>query len=111
MTVDRALVVPWAGLAGPFAWAVQTELGLALSGRTCGYKTNVILMLAAACMIAALSGAWISWRAGRTPRLIEGTQGNPRRFIAGISAALGLLFAIVILMQGIASLFLSGCVR
>jgi len=72
-------------------------------------------MLALACLLAALSllGGALSWRAAR----IGGASFEPEReagtecFVAKVGMLSAGLFALVIIMQGSAALFIDGCVR
>jgi hypothetical protein len=96
--------VPWAGLAsGPAAWAASTVANYALAGT--GHGSFPIVPLIAAVLVAvALAGAALSWSAWRrTPEPVA-TQANgiPRAFVAGIGAMGAVLFAAVIVLQGLA---------
>jgi hypothetical protein len=63
----------------------------------------------------ALAGAFLSWRAwsatGGSARYWSVIDGRPFNFWSGVGVLSGVLFAIVILMQGAAGLFLHGCER
>lgn len=112
----RRPMMPWAGLAaGPGAWAAHTQIAYALAPWTCGHKINLVAPLAALSVIVALAGAAISWRAWHIlPQqgpLDAPVSEQPKRFVAAMGTGLGFLFALVILMQGVASLVLSGCAR
>lgn len=109
-------MVPWAGLAaGPAAWAINTQLSYALLPWTCAHGFNVIAPAAVFLLSVAISGALLSRRAWLTlpsHGSVDATDSHqPHKMVAGIGVALGTLFALVILMQGAASLVLSGCVR
>lgn len=112
----RALRVgtSWAGLlAGPLAWAASTQLNYALVEWQCQHKLHVIPFAALALAILALSGGALSWRAWRRggasfkPEREAGTE----RFVATIGMLIAALFALVIAMQGSASLVLDECTR
>jgi hypothetical protein len=111
---DRA---SWAGLvSGPGAWAVGTQLHYALTPWICAHKVNLIPLVAVALAAVALAGALISSRVWNGAAVEEtevgaGVMEAPRPFLAGISALLGVLFAVVILAQGAAGLVLNGCER
>ncbi len=95
----------WAGLLlGPAAWAVSTQLMYALVPWACVHGLDPlpwITIITAAC---ALTGAMLSgwaWRRGEAEAV---------RFLAIIGAPLALLFALVIIMQGMA-VGMVGCTR
>lgn len=69
-------------------------------------------MLALALTLIALISGFISARAWRSsgPGMLD-TDGTPRRFLAGVSLLLAVLFAVVILAQGAAGVILDGCER
>jgi len=111
---DRA---SWAGLAlGPGAWAVSTQLQYALTPWICAHKINLAPVVAVLLGAGALAGAFISWRVWNGAAVEESEVHAaileaPRPFLAGVSALLGVLFAVVILAQGAAGLVLNGCER
>ena len=112
----RTASVPWAGLAvGPAAWGLNTQLNYSLAPWSCGHSFNVIAPISAVLAIAAVAGAFVSWRAWMTipaQASIEAPESaQPHRFLAGIGLGLCALFGVVIAMQGLASLILSGCAR
>ena len=108
--------VDWAGLAaGPAAWAVSTQANYSLANAVCGFRCNIVPLLAAVLVLVALSGAVLSWRAWRIAaaekELLAQEDGRPRVFVAVSSTIIALLFATVIATQGAAGLILSGCER
>ena len=108
--------IDWAGLAaGPAAWAVSTQGNYSLVGWMCGWPHNPVPPLALVCVVAALIGAVMSWRAWHTSGIGDAIlldhDGRPRAFLALVSAMLAVLFAIVIVMQGAAGFVLTGCER
>jgi hypothetical protein len=112
----RASTFPWAGLAlGPGAWGLSTQLNYALVPWTCGHGTNVVAPIAGVLAIVAFVGAFASWRAWQelpTRGSIEAPESQqPHRLLAGIGIALGGLFGLVVVMQGLASLMVSECAR
>jgi hypothetical protein len=108
--------VDWAGLAaGPAAWAISTQANYSLATAMCGFRFNVVPLLAGVLVLVALAGAVLSWRAWRTAaaakELLAQEDGRPRLFLAVSSTIIALLFATVIATQGAAGLILSGCER
>jgi hypothetical protein len=115
MTRDRP-GVSWAGLAlGVLAVAVSTQAGYSLAYRTCGAPPTLLLLIGAGALILAIAGGVLSaraWRGRERPGLDEAAQGgSPSGMMAGIGVLAVLLFSLVILMQGAASLIISGCLR
>ena len=106
--------LPSAGLiGGPAAWVVSTQLNYALAPFACGSGLPVLELVATTLVVLSLCGALLSWQAWR--RLHDGLDVNaphshaPHLMIALIGVGAGLLFALVIAMQGTAALFLDGC--
>jgi len=98
----------WAGLLlGPGAWAIATELGYAMVPWACRQDLRLLPWLMAALATLALAGGLWSARALRAMPPRE----HRARFVTAIAAAIGLLFALVIALQGSAALFLAGCER
>lgn len=116
MASSTASDFPWAGLlAGPGAWAVNTQAAYALVNWSCVTRLSPVPFLSAALLLVALTGAFLSWQAWRrlphrTP-VGEPTSHQPRRLVAGIGVLLGILFALVIAVQGAAGLMFDGCER
>ena len=105
---------PSAGLiAGPFAWGTSTQLNYALAPFACGSSFPLIELVATVLVVISLVGAMFSWQAWR--RIHDGIDVNdpsshsPHLMIAVIGVAAGLLFGLVVAMQGTAALFLDGC--
>jgi hypothetical protein len=109
-------IAPWAGLAaGPACWAVSTQLNYALVQPFCDRSVNVVPLIAGALVIVSLAGALWSLLAGAryggSASSVLDKDGNPRKFLAGVGLAAGVLFALVIAMQGFAALVLDPCLR
>jgi hypothetical protein len=104
----------WAGLlSGPSAWAVSTQLNYSLVPLQCDDNITIVLPIALVLALLSLTGGMLSWRARRRGGASfkqERTRGT-ETFVADISILAAALFALVILMQGAASLILDGCLR
>jgi hypothetical protein len=105
---------PWAGLAaGPAAWATGTQLNYALLPWACRHGWNLVPavagVLAVLSLLSALS-SWLAWRRYDGLHVPE-QDGHPRHLLSGIGIAAGLLFAIVIVLQGLAAIIISPCLR
>jgi len=112
--VERGL--PSAGLfAGPVAWFISTQGNYALVPWVCANKAPVIPILAGVLMGVSLFGAFLSWRAlagaPAGPHEDSTGAGRPHRFVAAVGIMMAVLFALVILVQGIAGVVFSGCER
>ncbi len=102
----------WAGLwAAPLTWAVNMQLGQILPYDDCyvGAHSSAIASFAGG-SVAALSGI-ISWRYGRRTRADLDAWSETAFFGAAVSALSASIFTFALLMQGIASLMLTGCER
>jgi hypothetical protein len=97
---------------GPAAWIVNTQLGYALVASACDTSLPLVPIVALALAAAALAGASLSFRAWRhsIPEP-EAQGGSPDRLLGGTGTLAGLLFALVILLQGSAGLLLDACTR
>jgi len=107
---------PSAGLAmGPAAWAIDTQLNYALVQWACGRAWNPIPVIAGVLVLVSLAGAassLLAWRRHNGPGMAMPEQdGHPRYLLSGIGVAAGLLFGIVIALQGLAGLLLGPCLR
>jgi hypothetical protein len=111
----RTLAVPWAGLvAGPTAWAINTQLGYSLVPWICASKVNLVPPLALAFAVAAAFGGLLSWSSLDWSEADSGARhggGRPRQLLAGVGVLAAMLFTAVILTQGAAGLVLHGCER
>jgi hypothetical protein len=96
--------VPWAGLAsGAAAWAVSTQLNYALAGTGRG-DFPIVPVVAIVLAAVALGGGVLSWRAWRrSPESVATpATGIPEAFLAGLGTMSSVLFAAVIVLQGLA---------
>jgi predicted small integral membrane protein len=95
------------------AWAVSTQLNYAVVEWQCAHGIPVIPAIALMLALLALLGGVLSWRARQQggaafkPGRTRGTED----FVANVSILSAVLFALVIVMQGAASLILDGCLR
>jgi hypothetical protein len=107
----RSRGFPAAGVfVGPLAWAMSTQGGYSFNALICARSGSVYLVLACAwLMTVSLAAAYVSFES--TGDGIPGDDGNPRRFLATLGTGTGVLFAVVICLQGLAALTLSGCAR
>ncbi|PRH89066.1 hypothetical protein C5L14_00255 [Labrys okinawensis] len=104
----------WSGLlAGPLAWATSTQLNYALVPWQCDHRVAVVLPVALLLALISLLGGASSWWAKRRSGagLQSGRKRSTENFIADLGILAALLFALVIVMQGSASLVLDGCLR
>jgi len=109
-------VAPWAGLAaGPTCWAINTQLNYALVPWFCGRGLNVVPVIAGVLVLVSVAGAvwsWLAWGRYEGPKLrVPQQDGHSGYLLSGIGVAAGVLFAVVIAMQGLAALILSPCLR
>lgn len=98
---------------GALAWAVSTQLNYALVPWVCANGVPFIPWATACLVVVALGGGALSGiafrsRAGRL-ETNSPAAGTPHQMLAVIGILSGLLFALVIALQGTASLFLTGC--
>lgn len=105
---------PSAGLIlGALAWATSTQLNYALVPWVCTSRIPVIPAIAAVLAVIALIGVFLSLRAYRRQATTFQSEtpkaGAPHELLALIGILSGSLFAVIILMQGLASFFLTGC--
>jgi hypothetical protein len=102
-------------LLGAIAWAGNFQFSYALAPRQCGESTPLVVGMAIVALLLCLVGGVSSWRAWRqTPmldRFDDVTAAEPRRGLALVSLGAAALFAVAIVLQAVASLFLNGCWR
>jgi hypothetical protein len=111
---DIAQKLPAAGFGfGALAWAVSTELNYALVPKVCITHWPLIPLAALLLALIGAFGLVLSVEAWRQDRSLPSPDGSaagvPHKLLAGIGILAGLLFTTVILLQGLASFFLSGC--
>jgi len=103
--------MPAAGIfIGPLAWALSTQLNYSAISLICAHNASWAFLLGSmgfACL--SMAGSILSLRAGYEDA--DEPQGQARRFLVLIGALTGLLFALVICLQGAATFTLTGCER
>jgi hypothetical protein len=108
----RDINAPWAGLAaGPLAWLLSFQGNYLLVGWQCAGQIRVVPVIAVVLALASILGSYLSWRSYRRPIVEPSPEDRAGRLIAGVGAAMGLLFALGILLQAYAGVVLSGCER
>ena len=121
----KASVSVWIGLfAAPFAWAAQHVAGIELTIGQChdnaaGPAWDVpvdpvtIATTAVAACVAVLGGlaALSAWRATRGVDDDDPPPGGRNHFLATVGMTISPLFLAIILMSGLGSTLMSGCVQ
>jgi hypothetical protein len=98
-----------AGLfAGASAWYAAHDIGLYFSGENCQHGWIAPTVHAVA-LIICLAGATLSFRTLRATPPSPALE--PKHFLAILGCFAGLLFALVLMWQGAATLVYSGCER
>jgi hypothetical protein len=115
MTHDRPTVA-LAGLAlGVLAVAVNTQAGYSLAYLTCANSPAPLLLITVGALLLATTAGLLSARAwrrrGRPGFRVAAHGASPNGMMAAISVLAVLLFSLVIILQGAASLIISGCLR
>jgi hypothetical protein len=102
-------------LVGAGAWAISTQLNYSLVSISCESAAGVVPLIATICLVMAIAGGALSlppWPAlGELAGQNGGADPRPRRFFSIISILAVFVFALAILLQGVASLIVSGCQR
>jgi hypothetical protein len=123
--VKRAGMLMWFGLfAAPFAWAAQHVTGVALSISQChdnaaGPDWNVhidtwagiVTALAALIATLGLVSAVLAWRSARDADDSDAPPAGRIHFLGIIGLTISPLFLAIILMSGLATIFLPQCVQ
>ncbi|MEK9282832.1 hypothetical protein MTR72_24915 [Bradyrhizobium sp. ISRA442] len=92
------------------AWIVNTQLGQILPYVDCQHQARYSAAASFAGAIAACAAGALSWRAVRRSSTAEPLP-PVLSFLGAMSALSVSIFAFALLMQGMASLVLSGCER
>lgn len=100
----------WAGLwLAPLVWAANMQLGQILPYADCRASLHPSAVVSfAGAVVAALSGL-VSWRRSRRPAHHGGVPDSTICFGGTVSALSACLFTFALLLQGIASMVLTGC--
>lgn len=111
MSKPLANLAIWAGLwVAPLVWAANMQLGQILPYADCYGRMHASAIASFLCgAVAALSSA-VSWRYARGPNSASETR-QIAVFGAFVSALSAALFTFALVMQGIASMVLTGCER
>jgi hypothetical protein len=112
----RASLLPCAGLVfGPAAWAGNMQASLFLPLIECRAGLALSLPLTAACILVAMIGGAISfrqwWAVGRDPARDRSAYPHSFEFVCATGALVGTIVAFALLLQAIASLAVSPCLR
>jgi hypothetical protein len=106
VTAGRRLALGWSGLlAGPLAWAANTQAGQLLPYAECGAALPASALLSALALVVSLGGGALSWRVSG----LRGGTGTP-----GLLGSLGLMMGLVVgfaLLQGLSGLLVNPCAR
>ena len=113
--IDNGSVALWGGVIGvPALWSLQFLLGYALPTFACEKIASIHHLLTIVFVIASLFIAGLSWRqwkgaGGQPPDIDEGGPVGRRQFLGALGALVSLMFALLILAQGMPSFFFDGC--
>jgi hypothetical protein len=104
----RTVCLATAGLVlAPLAWAVNMQLGQVLPYADCGARLRWNLVCSGLLLLSAGASGVVSWRtASRHPGV-----GDTFRFVARVAALTAAIFAVALLLQGMAGIILTGCER
>jgi hypothetical protein len=106
----RQSLAGWAGLiVSPTIWFAAQQLGFYLTGPNCQshhWITPVVNFLAAAIAIGFGLLSFRVWQGHAAP---IGASDRRARFVAGVSSFITPIFVLVLVWQGIAGFFYSGC--
>lgn len=108
--------VSWIGLAaGPVAWFVAHALNYAIVPWSCAARDQLPLHLISimAVLLAGL-GAYVAWRDWRRHDNVSSESEDPAgraHFIGLLAFCSCLIFALVLLMEGIAQFYFDPCQR
>jgi hypothetical protein len=110
--LSRTGLASFAGLAvAPFLWAVSTELGPILPYAQCRTGFPVLAAIAfAAALVSVAFGGW-SWLAAGEREAEAEAPRHSGIFLARLGGLSGVLFALTLFYQALASFLLTGCER
>jgi hypothetical protein len=102
---------PWAGLAlGPGAWAISTQVNYTFAPWACSLHLNAVPYVALFLALLSLAGAGVSALTWFRTQPYD-TDGRAHKLLAGVGVCSGVLFGLVILMQGAAAVIVDPCLR
>jgi hypothetical protein len=112
----RSNILPCTGLVvPPLLWAINTQLGEILPYAECGAPLKWAALTSFPAAVLSLAAGLLSWRLTRHDRIDPALQTTvyPASFVfvGGLGALSGTIFAFALLLQGLASLVLTGCER
>jgi hypothetical protein len=100
----------WAGLiAAPTAWFAAQQLGFYLTGQNCQSHQWIAPLINALAAAVAIAFGLLSFRTWRDHAGSAGASDQRAYFVAGVSTFITPIFVLVIVWQGLASFFYSGC--
>jgi hypothetical protein len=104
----------WVGLAlGILAIAISTGAGYSAAAKSCGMEVELSALIAFGCLALAFVGALIAvpaWRSNGQRQIdASPSQGEPIGLVAAVSLWSVLLFMLMIALQAVAGLIISGC--
>ena len=108
----RSSVSPWSGLiAAPVAWLLHHQGVADATYFDCGLGNPATALGVGALSLLLLGlGAWLSWRARRSPDTVH-IEPQGRYFLSMMSLLLCALLGFAILLQLMAGLIVPGCLR
>jgi len=107
VTARRRLLLGWAGLlAGPLAWAANTQAGQLLPYAECGAALPAGALLSGLALLVSLGGGALSWRVSG----LRGGAGTPG-FLGSLGLLMGLVVGFALLLQAMSGLLVDPCAR
>jgi NhaP-type Na+/H+ or K+/H+ antiporter len=109
------ILVLWAGvLLPPIVWAIQMEINYALVRRACSTERNLALyavtIMALALTLVSTLISWSTWRKSGMGWPSEAADARTRKsFLSVLGLLSSAMFFLVILAQGIATVFFHPC--
>jgi hypothetical protein len=113
--IDNGSIGLWGGVIGvPALWSLQFLLGYALPTFACEkiaaiHHVLTILFVIASLFVAVLARRQWKSTGGQPPDVDEGGPMGRRQFLGALGALVSLMFALLILAQGMPSFFFDGC--
>lgn len=99
-------------IAGPSLWALSTMLGSIWPRLECGAGQGPAAMSCFVFAAASLGASLVSWRSQAGARSAQETGvSHSAIFIASVASLVGVVFAYVLVLQGVTDLVLESCQR